>query len=175
MIRKFIVAIILLVVAAHVWYSLPKKIEKVYNGVEFQLGSDNEEKVTIYLKGKLTKSLFGEKIFRGTLQINDEIIPSGLAYEDTIEVVFGKVWVGGIIQYLEHTDDGLGQIYSYGIIYVNEDFTELTIAKNEQSGNGNSEWNGENGRMISAPASNRVEALAISNRLLKDIFQIELE
>ncbi len=167
--------ITLLLVAVAGWYSLPKKIEKVYDGVEFQLGSEKEEKVTITLSGKLTKSLFGEKTFRGSLQINDEVIPSALAYEDTIEVIFGKIWVGGIIQYLEHTEDGLGRVFSYGIIYVNDDFSELTIAKNEQSGNGTSEWNGENGRMISAPASNRVEALAISNRLLKDIFKVDLE
>ncbi|MEL7597140.1 MAG: hypothetical protein AAGU01_02945, partial [Clostridiaceae bacterium] len=66
---------------------------------------------------------------------------------------------------------------TYGPIYINNDFSQLTINIMEPQNLyiPNKKWIGDNGLMISAPASNRKEALQISNSLMKYILSKELE
>ena len=62
----------------------------------------------------------------------------------------------------------------YGMIFIESVFEKLTIEVDEPDEHGGYSWSGKNGWMISAPCSNRIEAIKISNELIqklnKDLF-----
>ncbi|GAM12177.1 hypothetical protein SAMD00020551_0307 [Mesobacillus selenatarsenatis SF-1] len=64
---------------------------------------------------------------------------------------------------------------SYGILYINKDFSELSIIVYEhiESGRDNASysWHPEAGLLISGPAKSRKEALNISNELIGDLLK----
>jgi hypothetical protein len=68
-----------------------------------------------------------------------------------------------------YVEQGKLRTYSYGQIFINEDFSQFTIRKYEieetTAYSSRGSWNPEDGYMLSAPAQNREEALSISNEL----------
>jgi hypothetical protein len=165
------ISLFIILSAAALWYSYPKQIHKTFDGVLYQIGTENNnvERVTIKVDGQLKKSPFGAKSFRGKIKINKEILPTAESDQEYIEINFGFAGEGGVIQNWEYNKNPLTSIglYSYGLLYIDDKFNELTIAKydNPREQNGVM-WNGDDGYVISAPASTRSEALEITNRLM---------
>lgn len=58
-------------------------------------------------------------------------------------------------------NEKLGYDTGYGLIFATNRLKKLTIGLIEKN-----QWDNDNGLMISAPASSRVEALNISNNLM---------
>lgn len=174
--RRLIIITSVFVLAAIVfftWYTYPKQINQTYEGILYQLGPENkdmEEQLTIEVNGEYRKGILRNDSFVGRIQVDGEMLPPDGAMETFLEIEFWErdpLSRGGFIQYINMTDDGYSEIVTYGILFMSNDFSEITIAKHSQEGSGSS-WNGEDGLMISAPAKNREEALSIANRLIKD-------
>lgn len=182
-----------------VWYTYPKKVNESFDGTLYQLGKDHkdvEESIKIKVNGTLKKRLFQEDMFIGTLEIDDELWPPQHFHEplDKLEITFGMLWGGGWIHYWDLLD-----LYQYGVLVINDDFSELTILKFQQFDelsqnttrqqakvedvnsiqvdyeNFQTPWSSEDGFMISAPALNREEALDISKRLMENELADHLE
>lgn len=158
--KKFIYILIGLVVcfaSFTFFYTYPKEINKSFNGILFQLGSENsdfEETVQIKVNGKIKQELFGNRYFIGTITINDQVLPPSDAREQQVKFIIGD-YNGALIQYIRKDS-----ILAYGKIFIKNDFDALTIAIYEDDG-----WDSEDGKILSAPATNREEALKIANEL----------
>jgi hypothetical protein len=72
-------------------------------------------------------------------------------------------------------ENGTPQMYPYGIIFINKDFSKVSIMKYQDDKDGADTstrgWGAEDGLMISAPANNRKQALEISNELMGKYLQ----
>ena len=71
-------------------------------------------------------------------------------------------------------DDNVGDYTSYGDMYINQMMKEFTICilEEDKQNKGGKTWTPIDGLMVSAPANNRAEALEISNKLMKALYQI---
>jgi hypothetical protein len=136
----------------YISYTSPKDIQYKYNGIKYQAGNlQSAEPINIEIKGKFKKELFdiyGE--FNGAITVGEKIFTDS-------SIAFNKDKMGSI-------DTGKGQ---YGMIFIENMFEKLTIEIHEPDGNGGYRWNGINGWMISAPCSDRKEAVQVSNILLQ--------
>ncbi|MFF2094027.1 hypothetical protein [Paenibacillus sp. NPDC058174] len=141
-------------------------------GLKYQLGQAHvqvSESALIKIEGKVKKSITGQKTFIGTIEIAGDDNPVPEKYRK-LEIKLQSD-DSGIIIY-NYNDNGIPVMYSYGTLYTNSDFSEVTIAifdRKEQSSSGI--WTAEDGLMFSAPASSREEALAISNRRMSRVLQ----
>ncbi|WP_206669687.1 hypothetical protein [Paenibacillus luteus] len=136
-------------------------------GVKYKLGVNDEQTVipvSIHIDGKLSRSLIGRQTFKGKLSIEGEHIPVP-ENQDQLELHFEKN--RSALMVYRYYENGQPKMYSYGQLYINKDFSELTIAVYTKDGEGGGSWDGNDGLMISAPASDRMNALQLSNRLMK--------
>lgn len=101
--------------------------------------------------------------------------------QHTVEIHFTKDGWGSIANpYFIYDQRGAtigAKIYQSHSIFANKDFTQVTLLlktpdQQSDSENGNEiVWNIENGKMLSAPASTREEALALSNKLMQEFLK----
>ncbi|QLG38947.1 hypothetical protein HW560_13130 [Paenibacillus sp. E222] len=160
---------ILMIVISVVLLFLPRTIHLDGVAVKYRLGEDNrepEQKVHINMDGKRYLTTSGDYIFRGTIDIEGESFP---VPEDQkgLEIRFHKGY--GLMEYIidenEKTD-----IFVYGTLFVDRAFTKLTIAISEEDSSGEQRsrsWSSEDGLMLSMPATNRSEAIQLSNELME--------
>jgi len=162
---RIIAIIFTVILIVIVFYTYPRQINKSLEGIVYRNGSENnnyEEKVDIKINGTLRYNLLGNKVFKGAIKINGKDTFKFNGEQLNIEFKFpllGKN--GGVLQHF------YSDIFVYGFIYINGEFDQLTIQKHEKYSNGEVGWKVENGLMISAPATNRNEAVRISNEILK--------
>jgi hypothetical protein len=173
MIRRFlqseigILIAIITVISIFTWlylkYTHTRDISYKYDGIKYQAGNlEVVENISIEIKGKYAKSLFGKKdSFIGTIRIGDKTFNdnNGIIY-------FGKEKWSSLI-------DANG--ISYATIYYSGIFKKITLTLYEKSQDGNLVWNANNGLLISAPSKTRVEAVEISNSLLHKKFGFVIE
>jgi hypothetical protein len=166
-VKKIVVVSILLIVGLSlVWYTFPKTLSHTLQGFAYQLGNEEVvEKVTIKIDGKFKRSLTGERTFKGTIDIEGEDIPVPLE-ERTLELVFNDNNMGSIVY--SYVENAVPRLYSYGFIFINEDFTQFTIAKYEKDVGEDfgGTWTSSDGLMITAAANTREQALSISKKLM---------
>lgn len=149
----------------------PQTIHLHAQGIKYRLGAEHtgdEKSVAIDMNGTVYTSLTGNKRFVGTISIEGEEIPVP-ENQRQLEINLGKD-LSGVMLYQYNEDEGIGH-FLYGTIFVNRSFREVTITVMDQysaEGNQGGNWSGGDGLMISVPASDRAEALRISNRLMKD-------
>lgn len=140
-------------------------------GIKYRLGEEHigeEKSIAIDMKGTVYTSLTGNKRFVGTITIEGEEIPVP-ENQRQLEINLGKD-LSGIMLYQYNEDEGISH-FLYGTIFVNRSFREVTITVMDRysaEGNQGGNWSGDDGLMISVPASDRAEALRISNHLMKD-------
>ncbi|MCY6355679.1 hypothetical protein [Clostridium sp. ZS2-4] len=174
---KIILSILLgALVSIYVYTALPRPYNKTFQGIKYRLGKANTqyvEKVTISINGKLSKDFIFGKKFVGKIKINDLEIPKEI---EELELKFDE-FNRASIDYLFFTESYKPIRPSYGTIYIDDNFSQLTIniLEPEDLYAHSKQWNSGNGLMISAPASNRKEALEIPNVLMKDILRKDLE
>jgi|GEM_PF-2500785 len=146
-----------------IWYSLPKKIDQTFNGYLFGTGEKDEinEEVTITVKGEMYKKLFGQDRFKGTIDIQGDI-PENLVLNEE-DVVISFINNSGILSTFNFKRH-------YGQLFINSNFNKLAIIvfdEVERTKDGASySWDPENGLGIAAPATNRIEALDLSNEII---------
>ena len=165
-----IVSLAVIMLLITVIYTLPKKYEVTIEAVSYQLGHKNSDivkPVSIQINGKLSRNLKGYKKFKGTINIEDENIPISEGSKE-LDIKFQVNGEG----YMIYSDikDGQIKMFSFGSVFISEDCTKISISKFTEDKDLNSSqrgWNGEDGLMISGPATNRLEALEISNELMK--------
>jgi hypothetical protein len=160
---KFIYIFIIAFLIIGVVYFIPKKINKEYSGIMYRLGDGNyEEDIDINVNGYFSRGLFKGDKFEGTITLGEKEL-------QRLDMRFTKD-NGGI---LLHYDKTSGDYYSYGQIFFNNTREKITISVFEQSKQDKAKknWTSKNGLMISAPANIRVEALEISNELLKEALE----
>ena len=164
----FLVFIFLIgIVSFGVWYSIPKEINQAFDGIVYGVGNKSNQlnkEVTITIKGKLYRKIFNQDRFKGTIDINGELPKNIIIDKKEVEVVF--IENGGSLSIGDSP---------YGFLYINKDLSELTIIVYEllESGSDNAtyEWDPKGGLLISGPATNRKEALNISNKLIEDLLK----
>lgn len=145
----------------------PRDIQFDTNGIKYRLGNENigtEKSIHITIQGKLTSSIFGNKTFKGTINLEGEEIPVPQNERDLVLNFHNELNSEIIFSYIE---DGQPFMYSYGSIFINKNFSKESISvydKNHDNTKGT--WVADNGLMIAAPASNREQALKISNELM---------
>lgn len=122
------------------------------------------ETFSIIIEGKYSKSLFrNEDEFVGTMDLGDDtVINCHLKFNQNHKAALEDI-----------ADLGTSQ-NTYGLMYIDDVFKELTIIRYKQDQNGVLR---SDGWYISAPCTTREEAVQISNRLLRkelgDDFSVE--
>lgn len=169
--KKILVSILLIVISFIIFTVIsiyPKTIQLHAQGIKYRLGAEHtgdEKSVDIELDGTVYTSLIGNKRFVGTITIGGEEIP---VPEDQrqLEIRLGKDLSGAILY--QYTEDKTIHHFLYATMFVNRSFSEATftlIDRDQELGNQGG-WDGGKGLMISVPASERAEAIRISNRLM---------
>lgn len=163
---------LLVVGALIIIYFYPKQIHTELKGVSYQIGADWEEAVTISIEGMLKRKLGGSKTFVGTIDISGEDIPVPEQYRE-VTIKFRNH--SGLLLYA-YNGRGFPKQYAYGSLFVNRDFSEVSILKyKEHEDRPESKgWSGADGLMITAPAVDRQEALELSRSLSKDEIYIHI-
>lgn len=176
-----IIGIFVLILVSILYYTYPNPYTFSVEGVKYQLGNDNKDyirPVTIEVVGTLQRSLTGVKTFKGKINIEGETLPIP-EHERKLTITFGKN-TPGLMIYNSYEKD-TPPFYTYGDIYINNDFSEISICVYQHEGSdpaklASGSWSGVDGLVISAPAHNRAEGLAISSELMKKLWpKTELE
>lgn len=169
MLKKWIFSLFVLgLIIFSVVYIYPKNINRSINGVEYKLGSNNLKPVQIKIKGKLQRSLFGNKTFVGKIEIKGASYPNQDQNRQlTIEFQENGA---GYINYAYYKI-GSNETHSYGVLFINKDLGNISIQEFKPDINGGKSWSGDNGLIISGPASSKKKALEIANELMKNYFQ----
>lgn len=153
-------------------YTFPRHYAFTSNGLMYQLGEENREfgkYIAININGKLKRSIDGTRTFEGVIDIDDEMIPIPKDGRN-LKLTFDQF--GQAMLTYSYVGSGRSEMFSYGGIFINHNFSKFTIWKydiqvispNERKGS----WSAGNGYMISAPAQTRDDALRISNELMSD-------
>lgn len=158
--KKYIYLITFLLVILFFVYFFPRKLNKVYYGVSYRLGSSEEfEDVKISIDGYLSKGLFKGDKFEGSITVGEKQLSK-------LDMRFDKRGSAVLFYY----DDKTGDYTAYGTIFTSDmkkEFVITVLEKDEEEGQ--KLWSGKNGFMIAAPASNREEALDLSNKLMDEV------
>lgn len=156
----------------------PKDVQLHAQGVKYQLGTDlSEQLVDVNIVGKLSKSWDGERRFHGTIDIEGEDLPISENYRNISSPFFDNGFAHIIyphFQYDKYTGAVIGSsFYLFGAIVINEDFSKVAILVNDQdkTKDGAVGWSQENGQVVTVPATNRAEAINVSNEVMKDYLQ----
>ncbi len=147
--------LILILLLAAVGFALTAKDTTQINimspGMKIQLGNSvDETSITLQLQGTYTKGLVAGTVFSGKIYIDGDVyICSKSKTSDTF---------GAMVTQIKD-----GKTESFGNLFFDEDFSKFALLLNG--------WNNESGIMIIAPAANRIEALDISNDILKSFLE----
>jgi hypothetical protein len=134
----------------------------------YQLGEENRDyakPVAVSVKGQMKRSIVGVRTFTGVIDIEGEYIP---VPEKNRELKLTLSNNDGAYLHYSYIQNGQLKSFTYGNLFVNDDFSKIAITKYTKTDPNNFGWNSGDGYMISAPAQNRDDALGISNELLKD-------
>lgn len=150
----------------YLYYRTPKFVRLEHQGIYYQLGNpDMAEEVTVIFDGNLTRGLWLEDAFEGTITIGDKVLKQ-------VNMRLPKSSQSPIVYFDDETKDYV----TYGSLYskdIKKDFTISVFQYDEEEDSDG--WSSADGYMISAPAKDRKEALELSNRLMEKELIKELE
>lgn len=155
------IGLVLCVLCFYIYYTFPRTVNLSYEGIKYTIGDLQQQKqIKMNIKGFYYNKLFTKDYFKGSINIEDETYPRL------------KLLVGEELQMVSYRDyEAGGALHHYGEIFISEKLENLTICKQTEKDG----WNSEKGIMVSAPAKNRVEALEISNKLMRNVLKYRLE
>lgn len=143
--------IVICVIAIAIYYTFPKIINVTLNGVSYKINNkQQQEKVTIKINGSYGKRILMKDLFIGSITIGDLRC-------DGVEISVGD---NSRSYWLSYIDKNTKHVKTYGEIFTDNTFSKFTISVVGEVG--------EDGIMISAPAKDRVDAVKISNELIKE-------
>lgn len=169
-IRKYLVRatiiLPLLLGVLYLYYRAPKLVKLEYRGIYYQLGNpEMTEEVPVIFDGYLTRGLWLEDSFQGTVTIGDATL-------NKVDIRLPKDSPSVIVYY----DDATKDYVTYGALYSKDIKKSFTIIVHQYDKATDSDrWSSADGYMISAPAQDRPEALELSNQLMKEYLSKELE
>ncbi|WP_020616451.1 hypothetical protein [Paenibacillus daejeonensis] len=160
-IAVFTILLVILALSGTVMFYFPKSVSLHAEGMKYRLGQEHEafeQQVQVLIEGKVYKRFLNTKRFEGSVDIQ------GLENVAALEMKTVQFTLdhdnSGLLIYRSF-ENGMPTNYLLGVIYFSTTYDQATIALQNQ---GN--WNPENGFMLSAPASDRTEALEVSNKLM---------
>lgn len=157
---------------AVIWLHFPREVDVRLEGVKYRLGKENASEVepaVIYIKGTVRRTLRGDRLFQGTVEIEGEPIPVPKDELKNYKFIAPK-GKGFTISYFWTEDWKSWNSFMLGTLYANDDFSQITLAISEKREGGWS-WNGGDGLMLTAPAKDRTEALQLANKLMEHILK----
>lgn len=151
--------IALIIIIGYLYYTYPRVFQREYTGIQYRLGDNNfTEEITVMFDGYLIKSFIKGDTFQGKIKVGDQELGKNNFTLDE----FGR----GIISKADH---------SFGDVYFDNREEKLSICILEEDDKEKGlHWRQSDGLIIAAPASNRTEALEVSNELMKDVLLHEL-
>lgn len=166
--------VFLTALTAGIWLYLPREVDVSLEGVKYRLGTENAlevESVTIQIGGTFRRTLNGQRLFRGTLEIEGEPLP--VPKEQLTNRTFNaRKGEGFLIVYQWFEGGSIGKSFSLGTLYADDNFRQITLTLFEQQEDSkSSNWSGEDGLMLSAPAKDRTEALRLANKLMANLLK----
>lgn len=167
--RTMLYLLILSIPIAALVYTLPRDIQAQYTGVEYRLGDrESAMSINVQINGSIQKRFFEHNRFRGDIKMGEYSL-------DDMDVVLNP---DGALLMVRNKETG--KLERFGVLYTNADLSLWTMAVLEPVmlfGQASEEkfWDVETGLMISAPASNRHEALTLSNDLLGNLLEEPLQ
>ncbi|MBP0724088.1 hypothetical protein J5Y03_02685 [Bacillus sp. RG28] len=168
--KKRILSILVLIVGIMIvygiYYTYPKSITRSINGVEYQLGGGKTKSVQINVQGKLQHSLLGNKTFVGKIGFKGVSYPNKDSNRQ-LKIKFQENGSGNIIY--AYYKNGTPVINSYGVLFINNDFSKVSIQVFKPDNDGGKTWFAKNGLIISGPAKSIDKALEIANDLMKNV------
>lgn len=154
--NKLIIAAVIIAVLAVCFLPWRHKIDRTLQGVQCRLGdADYIENRTVYVNGVYSNYLFRDDKFSGKIEVEGYDYTSGA---DVALVFYDNNANIGIY-------DDIVKEYRHMVMYTNPTFSKLMLLVHESTGTG-SGWSGENGLFISAPASDRKQAVNVAKNLV---------
>lgn len=160
-------------------YTFPRSIDVTLHGVKYQLGADGAkagtESATVVIHGVSRMSIWGDRTFKGRVTVVGENIPVPEDQRD-LEIHFMRDGYGPMSYgYVERVNGKtMPKVYGYHTLFANKDYSEVTLLVmtpvKMANGEEGKSWSPDDGFMIAAPASNREDALALSNKRMDDYF-----
>ena len=152
-------------------YIWPKEVNMEFDGIMYEEGNPSVyETTTIELSGHLNKRMFGGERFLGKIKI-EKMDVSEEWKNQTVRVNFNTRGMG-VLQYL---DDSTGEynLVPHAYVSIGEKGTSLVLSL---IGDGDEETHIFAGStMFAGPASNRAEAVELSNELMRKFLDNELK
>lgn len=149
-------------------YIFPRKMNVSLDGVMYRLGAENKEManpITLHMKGYITTKISGEQRYNGTLDIDGLNIP--VEKENRRVIIYFRDQLGWAIY--AYNDKGTPRNVTLGMMKTNRNFSEYTLSIYDQIIYGDTDkggsWSSKDGLMITAPAANREEAIAITKKV----------
>lgn len=161
--------IVLCALGAAFFLYWPRQVHLDVQGVKYRLGEANaghEELVQVKIDGEVWKDWKGASTFSGTIDVEGSDIPLTES-KQKIKINLDEEAGSRLIAYNGY-DEITGPFrFIYGSLHADDRLQNVTINIFEQKEDGGSEWSSASGLMVSAPASNRTEALEVANQLME--------
>lgn len=149
-IKKIAVVLIIILLVVYAIYLIPIKVNYEINTIGTILGENNDNNelnVNLTFKGYRSRKIFSSDNFKGSIFIDNmeiKLIEFKIGSE---EVVFGHI-------------EGESDVSSIGVIYTDSKFDNVSLNYFNEG-----KWSPVGGIIFAGPASNRQEALDITNEL----------
>lgn len=145
------VALVIVLICLLPW---PRSISVTHPAVIWRCSSPEEEQLTtLTVNGTYYDYLIREDNFKGTLRVEGMPETQGLTSIMDMEGTQLGIWY-------ENED---AKMKSFGSMFVRKDGSIVVIVHED------GHWDGETGKMITAPASTREEAVALANELADEL------
>ena len=155
-----------------IWYLKPKRYTETLDGVYYHLEKEGViEHIKIRFDGKLKNHINGKKTFKGVVNLEGNKVPQLPKDRLELQLHYSGNNFSAISSNFRVKDDGsvTPDIYNYGFIYINDDFTEFTIKVITINNSGS--FSQSDGLMITAPAKDREEALKKTDEIIRNFVE----
>ncbi|OWR31398.1 hypothetical protein CDO73_06620 [Saccharibacillus sp. O23] len=169
-----LIALLVLVVAAAAWWFWPKPVHLDAQGWSYRLGGQDAQQgqaAKVVLDGEVWRDWTGKRTFSGTIEVEGHEAPAPEG-QRKIQVRLDEGPADRVVVYGWIDQDG-PHTEAYGALYANRGMDKIALRLFESEGMGKG-WSSASGLIVSAPASDREEALNVANELMEKDMQGEI-
>ena len=172
---KIIIGILLIIIVAGLitWaiYSWPVKVDQTINGITYKCGElDYSEKMTLVLDGHYYHHIFKSDEYIGKIYIVEMELKDSISKQNITNITF-SMKIGGGLYYQDFSNQSGSGYTFFGGVLLNPKGPEVVITIQDESGG----WNSGNGIVFAAPASDRAQAISLTNELMDDVLTLPIE
>jgi hypothetical protein len=138
---------------------VPRHVSLTVHGIQFAANRPflPTKHVTLQLNGTVRGSLWGKRVFQGTVSVHGATEPNR-DNTRSVAVVFNPSMGGEILYWSWKTQT----YYDYGEMFANPGFNNFAVLEYRSAQHG---WTENGGLVIAAPAQTRSQAVALANHL----------